>query len=252
MDQDNDGVVIIGVDCATDPRKVGMAWGMWAGGKGTVHEMTSAGPDLSPANWISQRIQQHRTCACLLALDAPLGWPAAFGFALAGHNAGQAIPTQPVNFFRRETDRFINRTIGRRPLDVGADRIARTALSALQLVAQVSNRVGLDIPLLWGPEMPCGLAAVEVYPAAVLQVLGLPASAYKEDDQRPVRARILEGLSAQMELPQDLTPALDDADILDALICVLAGIDFLAGRAMPPEDLDLAMKEGWIWVRQPI
>ena len=250
-DLEDGKVLIIGVDCATDPRKVGLAYGWWDGQNGVVEEMAAAGPDLSPAAWISQRVQAHRRCACLLALDAPLGWPAAFGAALAGHSAGQPIQTEPVNFFRRETDRFIHQTVGRRPLDVGAERIARTALSALQLVAQVSKRLGMDIPLLWNADMPCGLAAVEVYPAAVLQVLGLPASGYKENEQSAVRARILDGLARQLRLPQDVGSALADADILDALICVLAGIDFLAGRAMPPQDLDLAMKEGWIWVRQP-
>jgi hypothetical protein len=251
MDPDDGKVLIIGVDCATDPKKVGLAYGLWDGTNGVVHEMAAAGKDQLPAAWISQRVMAHRRCACLLALDAPLGWPAAFGSALASHSAGQPIQTEPLNFFRRETDRFISRTVGRRPLDVGAERIARTALSALQLVAQVSNRLGMDIPLLWNAEMPCGMAALEVYPAAVLQVLGLPASGYKEDAQEPVRSRILADLARQMSLPQDCSPALADADVLDALVCILAGMDFLAGRAMPPEDLDLAMKEGWIWVRQP-
>jgi hypothetical protein len=67
-----------------------------------------------------------------------------------------------------------------------------------------------------------------------------------------VRERILYGLLEHMILPQDVTPAKKDADVLDALVCVLAGADFLAGRAMPPEDEQLAQKEGWIWVRRPM
>ncbi len=35
---------------------------------------------------------------------------------------------------------------------------------------------------------------------------------------------------------------------LDAVLCVCAGLDFLAGHAVPPEDLPLAKREGWIWV----
>jgi hypothetical protein len=32
------------------------------------------------------------------------------------------------------------------------------------------------------------------------------------------------------------------------VVCVLAGSDFLHGRALPPPNLDEAKREGWIWV----
>ena len=253
LDDDDRNVLVIGVDCATDPRKVGLAWGLWDGEACEVREMQAAGLEISPATWIVERIRAHRRCRCLLALDAPLGWPAGFGASLAEHNAGQPIHTRPADFFRRATDEFIARSIGRRPLDVGAERIARTALSALQLVAQVSGRLGEDIPLLWGQDAPCGLGAVEVYPAALLKVLKLPSSGYKDDAQLAVREQILAGLTNQIHFAANLSVslALKDADVLDAVISVAAGADFLAGRSMPPEDLGLAQKEGWIWVRQP-
>ena len=43
------------------------------------------------------------------------------------------------------------------------------------------------------------------------------------------------------------------ADERDAVICTIAGADFLAGRAEPPPavDRETAEKEGWIWVRRP-
>jgi hypothetical protein len=246
-----EGVLIFGIDWATDPRKVGLACGWWQGGSPRVVEMARGDADLPPDAWIVDRIRQHRDCCCLLSLDAPLGWPASFGSALSEHSAGEPIHTQPVNFFRRETDRFIARTIGRRPLDVAADRIARTALSALQLISRISERLGTSIPLVWTPDYPSRVGAVEVYPAGVLQVLELPASRYKDAADRPLRAEILTGLRAYIDLPDDSSAALDDADVLDALVCVLAGADFLAGRAMPPEDPGLALKEGWIWVRRP-
>lgn len=248
---ERESVLVIGVDCATDPRKVGLAAGIWDGQTCEIREMDAAGWERSPASWIAEQALRLRQCACLLALDAPLGWPAGFGASLAGHSAGQEIEAEPADFFRRETDRFIARTVGRRPLDVGAERIARTALAALRLVAQVSRRLGTEIPLVWGPEIPCGLGAVEVYPAALLQTLGLPASRYKESGQADAREEILEGLKPHLGLPGDTSRALEDADVLDALVCVMAGVDFLAGRAMPPGDLEMAKKEGWIWVRQP-
>jgi hypothetical protein len=40
-----------------------------------------------------------------------------------------------------------------------------------------------------------------------------------------------------------------NADALDAAVCVVAAGDFLAGSTMPPEDLALAPREGWIWAR---
>jgi hypothetical protein len=36
---------------------------------------------------------------------------------------------------------------------------------------------------------------------------------------------------------------------LDAVLCVCAGLDFLSGEAVAPDDLSLAKREGWIWVR---
>lgn len=252
-------VRIFGIDCATDPRRIGLASAWWDGDRACVTEMTAAGGDVLPDIWLAERIHSLRNqdyaaggCSVLLALDAPLGWPQAFGAELAGHNAGAPINTQPVNFFRRETDRYIARTVGRRPLDVGAERIARTALSALQLLSRLSHRLGEPVPVVWQPHFPTGLGALEVYPAGVLQVLGLPASGYKAREDAAVRERILYGLLEHMILPQDVTPAKKDADVLDALVCVLAGADFLAGRAMPPEDEQLAQKEGWIWVRRPM
>jgi hypothetical protein len=35
---------------------------------------------------------------------------------------------------------------------------------------------------------------------------------------------------------------------LDAVLCCAAGIDFLSGAALGPDDPDTAKREGWIWV----
>jgi hypothetical protein len=39
----------------------------------------------------------------------------------------------------------------------------------------------------------------------------------------------------------------NSADALDAIACALAGRDFASGRALPPDNLELARREGWIW-----
>ena len=38
-----------------------------------------------------------------------------------------------------------------------------------------------------------------------------------------------------------------NAEVLDAVVCLLAARDFLDGRAMEPVDASLALQEGWIW-----
>jgi hypothetical protein len=40
-------------------------------------------------------------------------------------------------------------------------------------------------------------------------------------------------------------------DALDAVVCLLAGFDFMQGVMMRPDDQALADKEGWIRAREP-
>jgi hypothetical protein len=83
-------------------------------------------------------------------------------------------------------------------------------------------------------------------------VHGLQSRAYKKPEA--VQARIgilngLEGLGIKINDRARLN-AKESADSLDAIICVLAGMDFLKGDAHPPEKSELAAKEGWIWVKR--
>lgn len=155
----------------------------------------------------------------------------------------------PNQLFRRETDRFVQRTFGKTPLDVGADRIARTALSALQLLEALSKKIGAAIPLAWNTKF-AGTAAIEVYPAGTLRASHVRSSAYKRSEQAESRRQLLDWLAQESDLPEDTSLALMDPDALDAMISALAGADFLTGKAYPPTDLALAQKEGWIWIRK--
>ena len=237
---------IIGIDCATDPKNIGLARGIWQNGKLQITDVTN-GRFHIPEEIISQWIFESKSC--LLAMDAPLGWPQGFGRTLADHVAGRRLQTEPNRFFRRETDRFVQQMYGKVPLDVGADRIARTALSALQLLGMLSEKKGVSIPLAWDTDF-LGIAAIEVYPAGTLKASHVQSSAYKRPDQRETRQQLLTWLASEAKLPDDLSLPLEDADALDAMLCTLAGADFLAGRAYPPNDLALAQKEGWIWIRR--
>jgi predicted RNase H-like nuclease len=241
---------LIGVDCATDDARVGLALGSLEGARVNVERAvlcTRKDSALATiASWLSPAEEPT-----LLAIDAPLGWPAPLARALIEHRAGQAIDVLPNDMFRRATDRFIQRELRKTPLDVGADRIARTAHAALRLLGELRGRMNLPIPLAWSPTLSAPLAAIEVYPAATLTSHGFQASGYKAANHTAERDGIIDSLRKVMGLPLDVSVMQASADALDAAVCLLAAADFLRGEAMPPEDQAIAEREGWIWVRAP-
>lgn len=240
---------IIGVDCATDPRNIGIASAV-VEPTGAVLTSLDGKQSRSPAERIADLLPSD--VPALIAMDAPLGWPVSLGQALVAHEAGQGIGAEPNDLFRRETDRFVKRQTGKQSLDVGADRIARTAHATLRLLDDLRKITGEAIPLAWEPELKARISAIEVYPAATLKAHGLPYMRYNARVQRHVRADVLTGLQDRLVLPDDMNLALDNADALDAVVCVLAALDFLRGNSAGPSDLPTARKEGWIWVANPI
>jgi hypothetical protein len=242
----NNPDTIIGVDCATDPSNVGMALADACGEKPVIRRIAT-GADTSPVDLVTRWIKDLPRA--LLALDAPLGWPARLGRSLSAHRAGESIVPEPDNLFRRTTDRAVHDTLGRRPLEVGADRIARTAVAALRFLQELRQSVGKPIPLAWEPTKCVTPSAIEVYPAGTLLACGLVAARYKKRQQLEVRRRLIGELRQFVAFPDDISVLESHADALDATICCLAGWDFLQGRARGPTDEQLAEKEGWIWVR---
>lgn len=244
-----DGTLIVGVDCAVDPRKVGVATGIFASGVMHLRKIGVCSTDSQPADSVTAAIRGQRSA--LLAVDAPLGWPQAFGAQLARHQAGEVLESNPNDFVRRQTDKFVKARVGQQPLDVGADRIARTALAALGLLASVREKIGGLVELAWDPEAVRGVKVIEVYPAATLRAHGLPSRGYKRPEDQEDRSAIVEALRARMvvECPDHLLIA--NADALDAVVCLLAAGDFLRGESLAPTDGTVAKKEGWIWVRDP-
>lgn len=236
---------IIGIDCATVDAKVGLALALVRNGECQVRIAQACSNERAVveivAEWLSE---STRT---LIALDAPLGWPATLGTALVCHQAGEPLDLPANDLFRRATDRFIKARLGKQSLDVGADRIARTAHTAVNLLADLRRRTGHSISLAWEPDFPDWIAAIEVYPAATLIAHGIPAVAYKKADGNVARSLILERLGRLLTLPADQSAMERNADALDACLCLLAGYDFLNGDALPPEDLETDRKEGWIW-----
>jgi predicted RNase H-like nuclease len=240
---------IIGVDCATAESKIGLALGSLSDNSVEIQDATLCTLERSAAMVIAGWLKDGEGPA-LIALDAPLGWPKPLAESLIHHRAGEPIRTPAHAMFRRETDQFIHREIGKTPLDVGADRIARTAHAALQLLATLRDELSLDIPLAWDPADVSTVAAIEVYPAATLDVYGIRSTGYKKPEQIAERQEILDALRSRHKLTKwNSVPDLcKTSDLLDAAICVVAGQDFIKQRAMNPENRELAESEGWIWV----
>jgi hypothetical protein len=243
---------IIGIDCAAQPRDIGLALGYFNGQTTTIKQVISGRKTEDDVlnttiDWI------HAGEQILLALDAPLGWPIALGSALAKHTAGAPTDTEADALFRRHTDRVVKDEIGKQSLDVGADRIARTAHAALRLLDNLRRGTGQEIPLAWEPTPASGICAIEVYPAATLKAHDLPDSGYKKKDGNEARKSILGQIVGNcLRLPSDERRTCENCDdALDAIVCVLAGVDFLCGNVIRPTDMQKAKKEGWIWVHKP-
>ena len=236
---------IIGVDCATVPAKVGLARARRQDGGWRLTDAGVASPARPPADVLEAWLREDP--GSLLALDAPLGWPAALGAALAPHRAGDPIAAPIATLFNRVTDRALQARLGKRPLEVGADRIARTAWAALDLLARLRRATGRPIPLAWAANAPELPAAIEVYPAGTLVAHGL-ATRGKRRPGSEAPAAIDAWLRGRLELG-DHDPATMPDHALDALLCVAAGLDFLAGTALGPDDPETARREGWIWVK---
>ena len=238
--------IVIGVDCATVAKEVGLARARREHGRWHLLEAEVGTPARPPAAVVTEWLLEDPDA--LLALDAPLGWPIALAPALAAHAAGEPIAVPIERMFQRATDHDVRDRTGKRPLEVGADRIARTAWVTLALLAELRAATGHALPLAWEPAMPDAPAAIEVYPAATLRAHGLPASGYK-DPHAAAREAIDDWVRDRLDVPAGLDLVGGAGHVLDAVLCVVAGLDFLAGEAPGPTDPETARREGWIWVR---
>jgi hypothetical protein len=228
---------LLGVDCSTNPAKTGLAVGHLRGEAVCIDQSTTGASWRSPASIVLEWLDGHDDV--LLALDSPLGWPQKLGPSLATHKAGEPLEVDPNVLFRRAADREIKRRLGKQPLDVGADRIARTAVAALKFLQTLRSETGRTIPMAWGPGEPAGWRVIEVYPAATRLAHGVLD-----------KGGVLDGFGQVLDcsVVDAETCSIDEAD---ACVCVLAAADFLLGRAIPPADLNTARTEGWIWAPDP-
>lgn len=240
-------VRLVGIDCAVDPTNVGVALATLDGERCRVLDARRCGKKELPVDVIAS--WHDDAPLALLAVDAPLGWPLAMAEGLATHAAGGPLAAEPNRLFRRATDVDIHTRLAKQPLDVGANFIARTAKAALDLLEALRASTSESIPLVWQAEVPADLSAIEVYPAATMRAWSLPIVSYKKSAQQAERQQMLDALPEWFDASAARDVALASADVLDAVLCVLAAADFCQGRAVPPgeEVAAMARKEGWIW-----
>ena len=252
-------VSIIGIDCATEPGKIGLARGEWEPNRLIIQDAEIASSITEIADMVGKWAADCEKT--LLALDAPLGWPVGMRKGLSRHRAGLRISVEKDRMFKRETDRFVKEQTGQTPLEVGADKLARTAHATLALLDRIRYVTNEDIPLNWDQATQEGVQTIEVYPAVVLRVLCLDTKGYKgsKKDKVENRKKLViklvkhNELKDQVEFCQGVRNQMENNDnLLDAVLCILAGADFCWGKCVnpPEEDKDIARLEGWIWFRQ--
>lgn len=240
-------MLLIGLDAASDLTRFGYAIGHY-----TKHQI-----QIKRAGLVREEDQENALLAviaplirkashALIAIDAPLGWPNQLATELSKHQAGKPFVAEKDALFQRETDRFVHERLRKKPLEVGADRIARAAYSTLAALNEIRRASSKKIPLAWNSKFE-GVAVIEVYPAGTLKARGLQHSGYKKPEQLDVRRDIANHVAGELEGLEKFVEG--SADVFDACLCLAAAKDFLEGLAIPPEDKRVAKLEGWIWVR---
>lgn len=240
-------MTIIGLDAAVQDKDIGCVRGEYNHGSFTVTDRWDRKEPLvdTIAGWIKNSSQS------ILAIDAPLGWPVSFRKILNTHCAGRPLDIDPELFFKRQTDLDIRNRFRKTTLEITADRIARTAFFTLERMDKIEKQLEAEFQLLWSIQELNNYGIVEVYPAATLLANELPIKGYKKDNFN-VRKKLFEQLKINYHFtnPKELDLTSIEHDF-DAFICCLAGIDFIEGKSMPPNDLDQEIKEeGWIWVKK--
>ena len=164
---------IIGIDCATKPKKIGLAVSVYKNERPIIQDVVLGSKvESSIKEMVRNWIIEADDIPTLLAMDAPLGWPVGMRTALNNHLAGNVVDVNPDLMFSRMTDSVVRKETGKRPLEVGANLIARTAHAALRLLNDIRMVTGKEIPLKWDLEPWIGVQAIEVYPCTYSTGLG--------------------------------------------------------------------------------
>jgi len=136
----------------------------------------------------------------------------------------------------------------RRPLARPLSQVALPLVRLARPLGRVARLLGC-VPLAWDQAPTSRTQAIEVYPAATLRAHGIQPGEYKGASEVHGRQGLLGLLGTRVTVQGDIQVLERSADALDAVVCLVAGADFLEGRAVPPTDVSRARKKGWIWAR---
>lgn len=262
-------MLIIGIDSAVQPANNGLTLGSYNNKSINILDKWDRSGNKNKLeqslidtlySWINKEDQ------VLFCIDSPLGWPSLFGKTLSVHSAGKSIDInnqitmkdEMDKFFKRKTDIDIAKRYKKIPLEVSADRIARTAFSTLKRMGILNSMIKPSNPinLLWNNNFPNNqdwLGMIEVYPAVTLLSNELNIRGYKKADSIQLKNELLKNLESRYNIDKSIRKfdfTIVDHDF-DSLICCLAGIDFIEGRCKQADSADLELKtEGWIWAKQ--
>lgn len=133
---------IVGIDCATQNKKVGLAQGKWDGTAVSLEAITVGQTGQSIAHRVNEWLPADNQT--LLALDAPLGWPQQLGRQLAAHQAGGAL-TEPANrLFRRQKVLFYKGKRGQNGRNTILQRLSQHVTLPAQADLLLQNDDALD------------------------------------------------------------------------------------------------------------
>lgn len=274
---------VIGVDMAVDPRNCAVASAVLkvSGGRDratlSLCDVRMGSATASPAALITTMVAAAGGAHAagsgvhLLCIDAPIGWPSGLAAALTAHQAGFPLSGRPDDLFRRSTDRDVRRRLGKQPLDVGADRIARTAHAALGVVENLRREGAVvEVPLSAAeiaasarptPNGALVFRLLETYPAAWWASECIDARGYRQLPARRQREALLDRIEERRDAAVALAVVGDGelrdrvvqrADALDAVLCSILGAEAYLGLAPEPPQPDVARREGWIWCKSRV
>ncbi|MEX2444795.1 MAG: DUF429 domain-containing protein [Alkalispirochaeta sp.] len=226
-------VLIIGWDAAVDPGNTALSLVKCAG----------IGSGSPPTLWVEAHVVprddeelvatvsdwSYGDTPTLLCVDSPLGWPERLAAVLAEHVAGAGVPSTANGLFRRMTDIDVRRRVGKTPLDVGADRIARTALATLNAIEAVRGRGARSITMAGDIRDPRRhrhqILLLETYPAGWFASEEITVRGYRPSAAREQRRALLEEIERRlktsgvsMSYGVDRDSLVRRADDLDALV----------------------------------
>lgn len=144
--------LLVGLDAAASIERCGYAFGRLTSNGICIDEARLLeGPCETSESFerLAQVIGRHESV--VIAIDAPLGWPAVLGPTMSAHRAGQQLLPRRSALFRRRTDESVRRMTGKIPLDVGAEKIAHAAHQALDLLERLRILTSRPIPLARSP-----------------------------------------------------------------------------------------------------